>query len=68
MLMVLSYTNAFTTANNALPKAGGQLSGVVSSSSSIIASALTSNTSVTINTNAMLHPIHSQHHLHHKYQ
>jgi hypothetical protein len=46
--------SAFTTANNALPKAGGQLSGVVSSSSSIIASALTSNTSVTINTNAAI--------------
>jgi hypothetical protein len=40
---------SFTTANNALPKAGGQLTGPVSSSNPIIASALTSNTTISLN-------------------
>ena len=45
----LQANSSFTTANNALPKAGGQLTGPVSSSNPIIASALTSNTSISIN-------------------
>jgi len=49
-----SYANsAFTTANNALPKAGGLLTGPVSSNSPIYSSALSANTTVTINTNSI---------------
>jgi hypothetical protein len=50
-----SYANsAFATANNALPKAGGLLTGPVSSSSIIYASGLSANTTVTVNTNSVL--------------
>jgi hypothetical protein len=41
--------SSFGVANNALPKSGGQLTGAVSSNNPIIASALTSNTTVSIN-------------------
>ena len=41
---------AFSVANNALPKAGGIITGTVSSNSPIIASSFTANTGVTIGT------------------
>ena len=50
----LQANSAFTTANNALPKAGGILTGPVSSNNPIYSSALSANTTVTINTNSVL--------------